>query len=328
MHQAWISGTGAYLPERVMTNDDIAKLVDTNDEWIVQRTGIRERRVLSDDEVTSDLATAAGRMALESAGIDPADVGGVIIGTVTPDTVCPSAAVYVQDRLGATNAFAFDLNAACTGFVYGMSIATSMIQTGACRHILLIGAEGLSRFVDWSDRTTCILFGDGAGAALVSRADDGSSSQIIDSQLYADGASADLITIPAGGARRPASLETVEAHDHVLTLNGREVFKFATKAMIELVQTALDRNNLKYADLDLVVPHQVNYRIIETALKKLDIPEEKIYLNLERYGNTSAASVPIALHEATQDERLKRGNLVLFVAFGAGMTWGYNLVRW
>jgi len=328
MHQAWISGTGASVPERVMTNFDLAKLVDTSDEWIVQRTGISERRVLSDDECTSDLATEAGRLALEASGVAPGDIGGVIVGTVTPDTVCPSAAVYVQDRLETRNAFAFDLNAACTGFVYGMSIAASMVQSGACQHILLIGAEGLSRFVNWSDRTTCILFGDGAGAVVVSRAEDGCTSEIIDSQLYSDGAAADLIQIPAGGARRPASVETVEACDHALTLNGREVFKFATKAMVDLVQTALDRNNLKYADLDLVVPHQVNYRIIETALKKLDIPDEKIYLNLDRYGNTSAASVPLALHEASQEKRLERGDLALFVAFGAGMTWGYNLVRW
>lgn len=328
MYQAWISGTGAAAPERVMTNDDIAKLVDTSDEWIVQRTGISERRVLSDDEVTSDIATAAGRMALEDAGIDPKDLGAIILGTVSPDTICPSGAVYVQHALGAGTACAFDLNAACTGFVYGTTVATSMVQSGLYEHVLVIGAEGLSKFVDWTDRASCILFGDGAGAAVVSRAPEGSTSRIVDNVCEADGESADLIQIPAGGSRRPASPETVEAGEHFLTLNGREVFKFATKAMVDMVETALERNNLKYSDLDLLVPHQVNYRIIETALKKLDIPEEKIYLNLDRYGNTSAASVPIALREAVERGRLKRGDLVLLVAFGAGMTWGYNLVRW
>lgn len=334
MHKAWISGTGASLPERVLTNFDLEKMVDTSDEWIVQRTGIRERRIASDGELTSDFAIEAARQALGEAGVVPGQLDAIICATVTPDTVCPSLAVFVQKALGAANACAFDLNAACTGFVYGLAVANSFVQTGMYRHVLLIGAEALSRFVDFTDRNTCILFGDGAGAVVVSRVDGAATgnpatvSEIVDSQLRSDGGSADLIEIPAGGSRMPASMDTVEQRLHVLKLKGREVFKFATKAMVDLVHAALDRNDLRFADLDLVIPHQVNYRIIETALKKLDLPEDRIFLNLDRYGNTSAASVPIALKEAAQSGRLNRGDLVLLVAFGAGMTWGYNLLRW
>jgi 3-oxoacyl-[acyl-carrier-protein] synthase-3 len=303
-------------------------MVDTSDEWIVQRTGIRERRVVADGEVTSDLAVAAGRAALASAGVRPEQIGAVIVGTISPDCICPSAAVLVQHALGCVNACAFDINAACSGFVYGLAVTTGLVRTGMYEHVLLIGAEALSRFVNFNDRNSCILFGDGAGAAVVSRAGADSRSRILDNFMMADGSAADLITIPAGGSRLPASPRTVEERLHCLQLRGREVFKFATKTMVELVELALERNDLDYGDLDLVVPHQVNARIIDTALKKLDIPREKSFINLERYGNTSAASVPIALAEACQEGRLERGALVLLVAFGAGMTWGYNLVRW
>ncbi len=328
MYRAWLAGTGASLPEKVLTNHDLEGMVDTSDEWIVQRTGIRERRIVQEGEVTSDLAIAASRQALEAAGIQPEDLGAVIVGTVTPDKVCPSAAVFVQNALGAVNACAFDLNAACTGFVYSIAVGSSFIQTGLCEHVLVIGAEALSRFVNYSDRNSCILFGDGAGAAVLSRQKDGEDSHIIDSQLFADGGARDLIQIPAGGAALPASPETVEARQHCLSMNGREVFKFATKAMVDLINTSLERNGFKYEDLDIIVPHQVNSRIIDTALKKVDVPKEKIFINLDKYGNTSAASVPIALREAVEEGRIQKGNLVLFVAFGAGMTWGYNLLRW
>ncbi len=328
MYRAWFSGTGAALPEKVLTNTDLEKLVDTSDEWIVQRTGIRERRVLSDGESTSDIAIAAGRQALEDAGVAPRDIDVVIVATLTPDRCCPAVAVTVQNALDIPRAGAFDLNAACTGFVYGASVAASLIESGAAQHVLVVGAEGLSRIVDFKDRNSCILFGDGAGAAVISRAPDGSESRIIDSVLRSDGSASDLIEVPAGGARLPASEETVRDRLHFIRLKGREVFKFATKAMVDLIEEALERNDLKPSDLDLVIPHQVNYRIIEAALKKLDLPEEKVMLNLDRYGNTSAASVPIALAEATREGRLVRGTLALCVAFGAGMTWGYNLIRW
>lgn len=328
MVQAWFSGTGSMLPQRVLTNFDLEKMVDTSDEWIVQRTGIRERRVLGDGESTSDLAVEAGRRALSDSGVQADEVDAVIAATLTPDRVCPALAVTIQDSLGLSNACGFDLNAACTGFVYGAAIAAGAVQSGLFRNVLLVGAEGLSRVVDFQDRNSSILFGDGAGAAVISATSDDSSSRIIDSLLRSDGSQADLIMIPAGGTRSPASHETVEHRQHFLKLKGREVFKFATKAMVELVETALSRNGVQVSDLDMVIPHQVNYRIIEAAQKKLRIPEEKMYLNLERYGNTSAASVPVALDEAAREGRLERGALVLFVAFGAGMTWGYNLVRW
>ena len=328
MNQAWFAGTGAALPEKVLTNLDLEKLVDTSDEWIVQRTGIRERRMLSEEESTGDLAIAAGRQALENTGVEPQDVGAVIVATMSPDRVCPSVAVSVQSALNIPATCAFDLNAGCTGFVYGTAVAVSMVQSGFCEHVVLVGAEGLTRFVDFQDRNSCILFGDGAGAVVISRAPEDSTSCVIDSVLRADGEHCDLIDVPAGGARTPASHATVDERLHYLRVKGRDVFKFATKALVELVDEACARNGCTPSDFDLVVPHQVNARIIETALKKLPIPEEKIYLNLEQYGNTAAASVPIALAEAAQDGRLERGFLVLFVAFGAGLTWGYNLVRW
>ncbi|MBI4584242.1 MAG: ketoacyl-ACP synthase III [Planctomycetes bacterium] len=328
MYSAYFAGTGAALPERVLTNSDLEKMVDTSDEWILQRTGIRQRRIAAEGQNTSDLAAGAARRALESAKVAPGEIDAVIVATVTGDTVCPAVSVYVQAALGARNSCAFDLSAACTGFVYGTAVAASFVQSGFYQNVLLIGAETLSRFVDFTDRSSCILFGDGAGAAVISRVGEGGSSRIIDSLLRADGTAADLISIPAGGSRLPASHQTVEQRQHFLQLQGKEVFKFATKAMVDLIETALIRNRLSMADLQLIIPHQVNYRIIEAALKKLELPEERLYLNLDRYGNTSAASVPIALSEACQEGRLKRGDLVLLVAFGAGMTWGYNLVRW
>ena len=255
-------------------------------------------------------------------------------GTLTGDYPLPATACLLQDRLGAKNAGAFDVNAACTGFIYAAAVGSAFVRSGMHQHVLVIGAEALSRVVDYTDRNSCILFGDGAGTAVLSRApaaggDAGSrASRIIDCWLRSDGNGHDLIEIPAGGSRSPASAETVAAKAHCLRLKGKEVFKFATKAMVELIETTVARNGIKTSDLDLIIPHQVNYRIIEAAQRKLEIPQEKIYLNLDRYGNTSAASIPIALDEAARGGRLRRGDLVLLVAFGAGLTWGYNLVRW
>ncbi len=332
MNEVFFAGTGMLLPERVLKNTDLEQMVDTSDEWIVQRTGIRERRLVSEDETTSTLAVEASRQALEEAGLSPTDLDAIILATITPDTQCPACAVYVQNALGAVNACAFDVNAACTGFVYSTALASGLIRSGIHEHVLVIGAEALSRFVDYTDRNTCILFGDGAGAAVLSKAPpadtDGNGSRVIDFYLRSDGARWNLIAIAAGGSRQPASADTVAERMHFLRQNGKEVFKFATKTLVEMVETAASRNGIRVQDLELVIPHQVNYRIIEAALKKLDLPPEKIYLNLERYGNTSAASVPIALHEAVQEGRIQRGDLVLLVAFGAGLTWGYNLIRW
>lgn len=333
MLRSYVNGTGAYLPERVLTNAELEKMVETTDEWITQRTGIRQRRIAAEHESTSDLALQAARGALEQSGLHPEDLDGVILCTVTPDTYLPAGAAYVQAGLGAQKAFAFDLNAACTGFVYGLAVATGLIESGAYRHILVIGAEALSRITDFTDRNTCILFGDGAGAVVLSGYDETDAaprggSQLLDSYLRSDGTGSELICMPGGGARRPASPETVAERLHFLRMQGREVFKFATRSMLELLEVAFQRNSITVDDLDLVVPHQVNNRIIEAVLRKISIPEDRLYLNLDRYGNTSAASVPIALHEATQEGKLVRGNLVLLVAFGAGLTWGYNLLRW
>jgi 3-oxoacyl-[acyl-carrier-protein] synthase-3 len=328
MHSCSIVGTGAYLPERRLTNFDFEKMVDTSDEWIVQRTGIRERRIAAEGEATSDLAVRAARMALEDADEDPADIDSIILATCTPDTMCPAGAVYVQHLLGASRSAAFDVAAACTGFIHGVTVGSALINSGIHERVLVIGAETLSRVIDYKDRNTCILFGDGAGAVVLRRCEKGAASGLVDSFLCADGSGASLIEMPAGGARLPASHETVEARQHFLRMQGKEVFKFATKSMVDLISRALERNDLRPGDLKIVIPHQVNFRIIEAALKKIAIPEDRMYLNLERYGNTSAASVPIGLHEAVQEGRLERGDWVLLVAFGAGLTWGYNLLRW
>ena len=328
MYECRIAGTGRYVPERILSNKDLESMVDTSDEWIIQRTGIRERHIAAENESTSDLALQAAQSAMEEAGLDPLELDAVILATLTPDTYCPAGACYVQKLLGAENACSFDLSAACTGFVYGITVGSSLIRSGVHRNVLVIGAETLSRFIDYSDRNTCILFGDGAGAAVLSRADEGSESRLVDHYLRSDGGGTDLIIMPGGGSRQPASTDTVEGKKHFLSMQGSDVFKFATRSMQVLIETAIERNGISISDLDLVVPHQVNSRIIDTVLRKIDLPEEKIYLNLQRYGNTSAASVPMALHEAVEEGRIEKGSLVLLVAFGAGLTWGYNLVRW
>ena len=328
MYECRIAGTGRYVPEKVLTNTDLEKIIETSDEWIIKRTGIRERRIAAEDQSTSDLALEAARVALDRAGLAAEDLDAIILATLTPDTYCPAGACYVQNLLGATNACAFDLSAACTGFVYAITVGSSLVRTGVHKNVLVLGAETLSRFIDYTDRNTCILFGDGAGAAVLSRAEEGSDSRLLDHYLRSDGGGTDLIIMPGGGARRPSSHDTVDGKLHFLSMQGNDVFKFATKSMQTLIETAIERNGLSVDDLDLVVPHQVNSRIIDTVLRKVDIPKEKIYLNLQRYGNTSAASVPMALHEAVEEGRVQAGNLVLLVAFGAGLTWGYNLVRW
>jgi len=326
--RAFISGTGSCLPEKRLTNSDLERIVETSDEWIVQRTGIRERRVASDGEATTHFGAEACRRAVEMAGLAPQDIDCLILASITPDTFIPSGAVHIQERLGLANAFAFDLNAACTGFVYGLAVARGLILGGTARHVLVSGAETLTRITDYRDRNSCILFGDGAGAAVVSAGEGSEGGDIVDCHLRSDGRLASLIEMEAGGARLPASHETVERRQHYMKMNGREVFKFAVTSLSEMMRRVVSSNGIGFDDLKLVIPHQVNQRIIDASLRRIGIPSEKLYLNLERYGNTSAASIPIALDEAVRTGAIERGDLICLVAFGAGMTWGYNLVRW
>jgi 3-oxoacyl-[acyl-carrier-protein] synthase-3 len=325
-----IVGWGKYLPERVLTNDDLSRMVDTSDEWIRTRTGVSERRIAGDGETTSSLAIQAAWAALESATVSPAQLDLIIVATATPDYVFPATACLVQDALGATKAAAFDLSAGCTGFVYALGVAADMIAAqdgpGKTGTALVIGAEVLSRITDWTDRSSCVLFGDGAGAVVL-RADD-SQGGILSTVLGADGSGGELLCLPAGGSAEPCSHRTVSERLHYLRMRGREVFRFAVRAMPDATQRALEKAELTVADLDLLVPHQANRRILEAAAKALDLPAEMIYSNLELYGNTSAASVPIALCEAVEQGVIQRDDVVVCVGFGAGLTWGATALRW
>ena len=323
--RAAITGTGCYLPERVLTNADLEKLVQTSDEWIIERTGIRERRMAAADETTATMSAIAARRACEDAGLSPNDLDLIIVATVTPDYVFPATACLVQEAIGARRAAGFDLEAACSGFLFGAQVAAGMIMGGLHKHVLVIGAETLTRIVDYTDRGTCILFGDGAGAAVFSASTSGAG--VLYSRLASDGSLADLLKIQAGGCRTPASAETVAARQHYMEIEGRKVFKFATAAFVELVEDAMAKCELSKNDVALVVPHQVNERIIDAAMKRLDLPPEKVFMNIDRYGNTSAASVPIALDEARRQGRLKPGDIAILLAFGAGVTWASAVVR-
>jgi 3-oxoacyl-[acyl-carrier-protein] synthase-3 len=323
--RAAILGTGSALPAGIISNAELERLVDTSDAWIRERTGIRERRRAGPDESTFTLALAAARLALEEAAFDPAQLDLVIVATVTPDYVFPATACLVQDALGAKRAGAFDLEAACSGFVYATGVAAGMIGSGISRHVLVVGAETLTRVTDYRDRGTCILFGDGAGAALFGPAADGRG--VLHTRLAADGGGASILRIPAGGSKAPASCETVAARQHYMQIEGRKVFKFATTMFVDLVKDALDTCGLAREDVALVVPHQVNERIIEAAVDRLEMPRDKFFTNIDRYGNTSSASVPIALDEARRQGRLKPGDVAILVAFGAGLTWASAVVR-
>ena len=306
MRRAAIIGTGAFLPEKVLTNADLEALVDTNNEWIVERTGICERRVVADEDSTSDLAVRAGRTALEDAGLTPNDIDLVIVCTATPDRLIPPTAMTVQSQLGAERAGSFDLQSACAGFIYGLSAAGGMIASGMHRRVLLVGAETLTRFVDYTDRRTCILFGDAAAAVVLEGRDDGSG--LLYSRLYSDGRMADMICIPAGGSSRPPTVETLAGREHYIQVEGRKVFRFATGAFVELVREALEKCQMTPDDLALVIPHQMNARIIEAAMKRVDVPREKCYMNIDRYGNTSSASIPLALDEERREGRVGPGD--------------------
>ena len=322
-----IAGWGKYVPERVMDNHEIEKLVDTSDEWIQARTGIRERRIAAPDETTGTMAVAAGRAALDMAGVDSADLDLVIGATGTPDHLnFPATGSVVQDALGAPRAGGFDVGAGCGAFGYGLVIGAQFVQTGALRNVLVVGSDVMSRVIDWRDRGTCILFGDAAGAVLLQPSDR--PGGLLSFVLGSDGCGGPKLFIPAGGSKKPASHETVEAREHFLKMEGRDVFRFATQAIPGSILQALEKAGLTTADLDLVIPHQANSRIIEHARKKLDLPPEKVFSNLERYGNTSSASIPVALCEALEQGRIGDGDVVAMCAFGAGLCWASAIWRW
>jgi 3-oxoacyl-[acyl-carrier-protein] synthase III len=320
-----ITGLGTYVPERVVTNDDLAKLVDTSDEWILTRTGIRERRFAGPDEALSDLSRPAARAALEQAGLDGRDIDLLIVATVTGDMQFPSTAAILADQLGAADAGAYDLAAGCTGFMYGIAQAYGMVESGLTGRALVVGADVLSKLMNFADRSTCVLFGDGAGAVVIERVrEDG----FLGFELGADGAGGKDLHLPAGGSRMPTTAETVASGAHHVQMNGREVFKFATRILVSSARNVLAQCDLSLEDVDVYVPHQANVRIIDHAVGKLGIPKEKVIVNVDRYGNTSSASIPLALADAVASGRMKTGDTVLMTGMGAGLTWGSAVMRW
>ena len=321
-----IAGTGMHVPERVVPNSWFEDFLDTSDEWIVQRTGIHERRYAGEGETTSTMSVAAARQACENAGIDPKDLDAILVGTLTPDYPLPSTACLVQAELGAKNAFAMDVAAACTGFIYGTQVGESLIAAGRAERVLVIGAETLSRVIDFSDRGSCILFGDGAGAAILTPHETCGQGRIVRTELGADGKGFDNIIIPGGGSKQPQGVDVLEQHGQFIHLKGREVFRFAVSIMGEMIERMAEGIDLD--EVSLVVPHQVNKRIIDAAVERIDLPPERVAVNIEKFANTSAATVPMALHEAVRDGRIEKGKYVITVAFGAGMTWGASLIEW
>jgi 3-oxoacyl-[acyl-carrier-protein] synthase-3 len=326
MTRARIIGVGAYAPKRILTNADLEKMVETSDEWIVQRTGIRERHIADESEATSDLAIKAAQQALERAQVEPEEVDFIVVGTTTGDMAFPTTGNILQHQLGCRNAGSVDIYAACAGSIYSLSIGSQYIQTGKYRTVLCIGAECLSKITDYTDRGTCILLADAAGAAVL-RPSDGESG-IIDTDLYSEGRYGDLLIQPAGGSRNPATHETVDRRMHYARMKGNEVFKVAVRMFEDCAEKILTRNGIKADDLALFIPHQANLRIIEAAVKRLKLPMDRVLVNVDRYGNTGAASVYVALEEALATKRIKPGDLVLMAAFGGGFTWGAALLRW
>jgi 3-oxoacyl-[acyl-carrier-protein] synthase-3 len=321
-----ILGVGAYAPARVLSNTDLEKIVDTSDEWITERTGIRERRVASDTEATSDMALEASKSALGAAGLSPADLDMIIVGTVTPDMQFPATAAFLQQKLGLSDIPAFDVSAACAGFIYAMAIGDQFIKARAHRHVLVVGAELLTRVMNWQDRTTCVLFGDGAGAAVLGPA-SGDGRGVMSTSLHTDASLAGSLCIPAGGSKEPLTAEGLEQQRNKVFMNGRDIFKVAVKNLTSASRAALDRAGIRASDIDWVVPHQANLRILAQVSERLEVPMDRFILNIERYGNTSSASIPIALDEALRDGRIKAGLTVLMCALGAGVSWASALVR-
>ncbi|WP_058303879.1 beta-ketoacyl-ACP synthase III [Gorillibacterium timonense] len=321
-----VLGTGRYVPERVLTNQDLEKMVDTNDEWIRTRTGMRERRIARPDQAASDLSFPAAQEALRNAGITAADLDLIIVATVTPDMSFPSTACILQEKLGAKKSAAYDLSAACTGFIYGLANASNFIALGTYKYALIVGTEVLSKITDYTDRNTCVLFGDGAGAVVIGAVPEGRGFKSF--ELGADGAGGELLKLEGGGSRNPSSPASIEQKLHYLYMAGAEVFKFAVRVMGSAAEEALRKADLTKEDIDLLVPHQANIRIIQSALNRLHVPEEKCMINLDRYGNVGAASIPMALAEAAETGRLAEGDRIVMVGFGAGLTWGASVLVW
>ena len=321
-----IIGIGTYVPEKILTNKDLEKIVDTSDEWIVDRTGIKERRIAEPTIATSDLAARAAQNALLDAGVSADEIDLIIVATATPDMLFPSTACLVQDKIKASKAAAFDLSAGCSGFVYGLVTGSQFIKTGLYKKVLVIGAESLSKILDWTDRNTCVLFGDGAGAAVLSEVESGYG--ILGVELGADGSGGDLLKVPGGGSRLPATAESVSNRQHFLQMSGSDVFKFAIKVMGEAAVKALENSGLTNEDIDCLIPHQANNRIIQSAAKRLKVPMEKVIVNVDKYGNTSAASIPIAMNEAINNNRIKKDDVIVLVGFGAGLTWASCVIKW
>ncbi|WP_149452794.1 beta-ketoacyl-ACP synthase III [Pasteuria penetrans] len=326
MRAVGIWGTGSYLPEKVLTNKDLEKCVDTSHEWIVSRTGIHERRVAAPDQASSDLAVPAAQRAMAEAGVEPDEIELVIVSTVTPDMICPATSCLVQHQLGISRAATFDLSAACAGFLYGMATASQFIITGMYRNALVIGVDCLSRITDYTDRSTCVLFGDGAGAAVLGPVED--QYGFLAHTLHGDGSGGHFLQVPAGGSRQPPSLTTVERGLHFLKMDGREVFRFAVRSIGPMIEEALEKASLRQDQVDFLVPHQANIRIIESALHRFGWTEDQVVVNLDRYGNISSASIPVALDELVRSGRLHRGHHVILCGFGAGLTWGASAMRW
>jgi len=322
-----IAGTGSYLPEKVLTNDDLSKIVETSDEWIVTRTGIKERRIAADDEFTSHLGSKAAPKALEQAQMDAEQVELIIVATITPDTLTPATACYIQQQIGAAKAVAFDISAACSGFLYAMKLAKRLIESEAFSNALIIGAEKLSSFVNWEDRTTCVLFGDGAGAAVL-RASGPNDGRILSTDIGTDGAQTHLLNIPGGGSACPITLQNANEHLATLAMLGKEVFKHAVTRMKNSANCVIEKAGLKPEDITLVIPHQANLRIIDAIASRLDVDNEKVFVNLHKYGNTSAAAIAIALDEAHRSGKIQRGDHIIMVAFGAGLTWAAAAIEW
>jgi 3-oxoacyl-[acyl-carrier-protein] synthase III len=321
-----IISTGSYLPEKILTNFDLEKIVDTSDEWITERTGIKERRIASENQAASDLAYEASRLALEKASLKAEDIDLLIAATVTGDMPFPSTACIIQHRLGAKNAAAFDINAACSGFLYGLYVADSFVRSGMHKRVLIIGTEVLSKITDWEDRTTCVLFGDGAGAAIVEPTEE--ERGIISMHINSDGGMWDLLHIPGGGSRYPVSKDSLDKRLHYIKMKGNETFKVAVRTLEDLVLRILKDNKLDPSQLSLLIPHQANLRIIQATADRLGLPMDKVLINIDKYGNTSAASIPIALDEAVMTGRIKDGDYILLEAFGGGLTWASALIKW
>ncbi|MFW5984885.1 MAG: beta-ketoacyl-ACP synthase III [Halanaerobiaceae bacterium] len=325
MTKARITGLGKYVPSRVMTNQDLEEMVDTSDEWITSRTGIKERRIAADDEPTSELAYQASKEALAEADVSPEDLDLIIVATVTPDKLFPATACIIQEKLGAVNAAAYDIEAGCSGFVYAVNTASQFIESGLYENILIVGAETLSKITDWEDRSTCVLFGDGAGAAVLQPTEEGG---FLSFEMGADGTGGQCLQVPAGGSAKPPTEETINNREHFIKMAGNQVFKFAVKTMAQASRKVIEEVGLKPEDIDLFVPHQANTRIINAAARRLNLEPNKVFINLPKYGNTSGASVPIALKEAADEGLIKPGDYIVLVAFGAGLTWASTLIHW